>query len=382
MAAFLTEETQEILMQPGATVRYEILGYDEIPVDRIFPNPDNPRPNFHFSDDDPELIALGDSIKSSGQHRPAIVYEMVGGWRPECQDNQGHYMLLQGESRWRACTLAKVDVLRCLIVRTPKDKTSELEWLGVEEAFKREWQPFFVMRFAHRLANELNIEITNQKITARTGLTTKDLKLAEKIFKLEPEIQAILVEYEEILYKQRQNRMTKGRISGGSGIRSKEFTTSKAGHVWDIFQVLREKHAFVVKEYDDLELQRRIASKATKGSATDKEMQALLSALNEPNVNERIPTEIANLLANEEQKIKDTVRTVGHRNAIKHRKLIRSLDALRTPVRAIHDSIDQVGTDLDQLETDKNVILRLINDLQKYEHLLDKKVTLLRAKQQ
>lgn len=380
MTVFVNEQT-DIPLQQGATIRYEILGYDEIPVTRIYANPDNPRPKFHFSDDDPELIALGDSIKTSGQHRPAIVYEMVGGWRPECQDQQGNYMLLQGESRWRACQIAKVDTLRCLIVRTPKDKASELEWLGVEEGFKRDWQPFFVMRFAHRLSQELNTKITDQEITARTGLAIGQLKLAEKIFKLEPEIQAILAEYEEIVYKQRQNRETKGRIAGGSGIRSKEFTTAKAGLVWDIFSVLRDKHSFVVKDYTDLELQRRIASKATKGAATSKEMEALLSALREPTTPQGLPTEIVNLLANEGQKIKDTVRTVGHKNVIKHRKLIRSLDAVRTPIRSILANVDQVGTDPGQLEQDQNTILRLINDLQTYERELEKKVRLLKVGQ-
>ena len=62
-----------------------------IAINRIFPNPDQPRTVF----DQEELEGLAQSIKENGLIQP-IVVEQAG----DC------FILVDGERRWRACQLA------------------------------------------------------------------------------------------------------------------------------------------------------------------------------------------------------------------------------------------------------------------------------------
>ena len=59
----------------------------ELPLDRIIPNPDQPRTYF----DENEIHGLADSIKSVGLIQPIIVRE-----------REGFYVIVAGERRYRA----------------------------------------------------------------------------------------------------------------------------------------------------------------------------------------------------------------------------------------------------------------------------------------
>lgn len=360
------------------TLRYEIVGYEEIPIDRIRINPDNPRPSFHLQDDDSGLIELGNSIRTSGQHRPAIVYEMVNGWRDECKDTHGHYMLLQGERRWRSSRIAKMDTLRCLIVRTPKSELEEHEWLGVEEAFKEDWQPFFVMRFAVNLAAQLGVGVTDPAVTARTGLSIAELTKAEKIMSLELPIQALVAEYEELLYQDKRARGANhnGRIGGKAGVRSKEFTPNKAAMVWDAFRLLRANYPHLCNDLTNLELQRRLAVKVSKSSTRD--IDALLSALRERQPRQGMMTQIAEFLDNPQRKLHDTIRATGNGVAIRHRKLIASVERIDGSFVQLRAQIDQIGSDAQTLADDHVAILRLARHIDEYERALGIRIRELR----
>ena len=64
---------------------------DELSLDDIVPNPNQPRTNFN----EDELADLADSIKKEGLLQPILV-------RPW----QGKYQIVAGERRWQACKIS------------------------------------------------------------------------------------------------------------------------------------------------------------------------------------------------------------------------------------------------------------------------------------
>ena len=67
-------------------------GFAEIPVDRLRPNPKQPRSHF----DQGALEDLAASMRLHGVLQPLLVSE----------DSPDHYLLITGERRWRAARLA------------------------------------------------------------------------------------------------------------------------------------------------------------------------------------------------------------------------------------------------------------------------------------
>lgn len=360
--------------------RFKILRYEAIDVDDIEPHPENPRPTFHLKDDDKGLIALGDSIKTEGQHRPAVVYEMVGHYKEA--DRPGKYRLYQGERRWRACKIAGVKQLRCLVVTTPDSEASEFEWLGVEEAFKQEWQSFFHLKYCWELAQKLGVSVFNTEISNKTGVPMSDLKIAEKVFKLEPAIQYFAAEYEEMMYAQMtQGRRKRGGRLSGTGIRSKEFPVAKAAAVYDLFEAIRANMpAAINNKYTDLELQQLIAQKATQGATID-DLQKLHGQIRQLGNNPPpgLLAEIAELLSNENHTVKTLIKNTGVAESQKLQQFMTRAPKLRQVAAGIVEVIDQVGNDPDELDEVHREVLKAITDLSTLErHLSNKMMTMLR----
>ena len=72
----------------------------EIPLDEIIPNPEQPRKDF----EEEKLIELADSIKQHGLLQPILV-KPVG----------NKYHIIAGERRYRACRLAGLDKISCIV---------------------------------------------------------------------------------------------------------------------------------------------------------------------------------------------------------------------------------------------------------------------------
>lgn len=85
---------------PGASFR-------EVPVDRIVPNPKQPRQVF----DEESLAELKTSIRAFGLLQPVVVRERPGGW----------FELVMGERRWRASTELGLAVIPAIVRDTADD---------------------------------------------------------------------------------------------------------------------------------------------------------------------------------------------------------------------------------------------------------------------
>jgi ParB family transcriptional regulator, chromosome partitioning protein len=89
--------------QPGDVGAF----FDEIPVGAITPNPRQPRQVF----DDEALADLAASIQAVGLLQPVVVRKVM----------PGHYELVMGERRWRACELAGLPQIPAIVRETPND---------------------------------------------------------------------------------------------------------------------------------------------------------------------------------------------------------------------------------------------------------------------
>ena len=90
-------------VQPGVIGAY----FEEIPVGAITPNPRQPRQVF----DEETLEELAASIGAVGLLQPVVVRKIM----------PGHYELVMGERRWRACELAGLAQIPAIVRETSDD---------------------------------------------------------------------------------------------------------------------------------------------------------------------------------------------------------------------------------------------------------------------
>lgn len=352
------------------TKKFVVIGHETIPTDRIHPNPKNPRPQFHFGADNPEIVAMGDSILVDGLHNPLKVYELM----PEAP---GNYRIVQGHRRHAAAELAGVEELDCTIIQRPANEREELEWLGSEDAHKRSWSEsgLFQMRHAYDLAKQHNLPSPNHPdIQAKTGLSKRQLEVAEKIFQLEPEIQYLCYQYEEWKYEQLLAQGRRGRVKtvNADGVKVSEFPPEKAAAVWELFDALRTHFTQLTKGYSDLELQMIIAIKA--GRTTSDDLRNLISAVKQSGKNPRpgLMTQISDLLTNEKRKIHDVVRTTKNTHIIKLTKAARAAQLLDTQLMALCNNVDQLGADIELLKEADRILLRMLRHGTEFQMKLER----------
>ncbi|HWP84848.1 MAG TPA: ParB/RepB/Spo0J family partition protein [Terriglobia bacterium] len=121
-----------------------------IGISAITPNPHQPRQQFHPQ----RLQELAESIKAHGIVQPVVVRK------------QGEkYMLIAGERRWRAASLAGLATIPA-IVRDVAD-SQMLEITLIENIQREELNPVEVAEAFQRLSSEANL--THEQIAERTG---------------------------------------------------------------------------------------------------------------------------------------------------------------------------------------------------------------------
>ena len=122
-----------------------------IPVDRVVPNPNQPRVRF----DEEGLAALAASISARGVLQPVLVRPLPS----------GKYELIAGERRWRATQLAELDEIPAM-VRTRGDAES-LELALIENMAREDLNPIEEARACAALVEELGL--TREEVGLRVG---------------------------------------------------------------------------------------------------------------------------------------------------------------------------------------------------------------------
>ena len=143
----------------------------EVPVDRIAPNPFQPRSRF----DETSLRELADSIKATGILQPVLLR----------RGPDGGYQLVAGERRFRAAQLAGLDGIPA-IVREVDDREM-LELAIVENVQREDLNPIDEAKGYQTLATRL--QLTHDDISARVGKHRTAVTNALRLLGLPVEVQ-------------------------------------------------------------------------------------------------------------------------------------------------------------------------------------------------
>lgn len=147
--------------------------YAEVEIEKIRPNPHQPRTQF----DEASIDELARSIKETGIIQPLLVV-------PE----EDHYKLIVGERRWRAAQRAGLRVVPVIIRNMTEDK--QLEVSLIENIHREDLNPLEIAEAFERLVNQLGL--TQQEVADRVGKDRASVANYIRLLKLPPEIKRLI----------------------------------------------------------------------------------------------------------------------------------------------------------------------------------------------
>ncbi len=151
-------------------------GYTRLPLDRIAPNPHQPRSYF----DEESLTALADSIREVGVLQPVVV-------RPA--SSPGEYLLVAGERRCRAARLAGLGDVPA-IIREDTDDTASLTEALIENVQREDLSPLEEAAGYRDLME--NYAMTHEQIAGRVGRSRSAVTNTLRLLQLPAAIQGLL----------------------------------------------------------------------------------------------------------------------------------------------------------------------------------------------
>lgn len=146
----------------------------EIPIDRILPNPHQPRRKF----DEEEIASLATSIKSSGVLQALLV-------RPE---KDGTYTLIAGERRLRAAGLAGLATVPAVTRDLPDSRL--LEFALIENIQRDDLDPIETAQAFRNLIRKFGL--TQAEVAARVGKPRSTVANYLRLLDLPPDLHRLL----------------------------------------------------------------------------------------------------------------------------------------------------------------------------------------------
>lgn len=152
----------------------QVVGYQDLKIDEIEPNPDQPRSRF----DDEALDELAASIREVGVLQPVVV----------SRSDDGAHFLIAGERRWRAARLAGLNTIPA-VVRDATGESTLVEAL-VENLQRQDLTP---LEEAHAY-NELleNTGMTQEQVAKRVGKSRPAISNTLRLLQLPGPIQEMV----------------------------------------------------------------------------------------------------------------------------------------------------------------------------------------------
>ena len=150
--------------------------YRQLPVTSIEPNPQQPRTTF----DEESLSALTASVRELGVLQPVLVR----------QAENGSYLLIAGERRWRAAKRAGLQMVPA-IVRTADD-TASLQQALVENLQREDLNALDEAAAYQQLIEDF--QLTHEEVATRVGKSRAAVSNALRLFQLPPQVQKLLVD--------------------------------------------------------------------------------------------------------------------------------------------------------------------------------------------
>jgi ParB family chromosome partitioning protein len=136
----------------------------EIPVERILPNPAQPR----LSYDEDSLTELADSIREHGVLQPILV-RPVG----------GQFQLIAGERRWRASRMAERETIPAIVAEF--DEQTALEVSIIENLQREDVSPLEEAAMLRRMTDQFGYSVRQlaQKVGKDKGYVENRLRLTD-----------------------------------------------------------------------------------------------------------------------------------------------------------------------------------------------------------
>jgi ParB family transcriptional regulator, chromosome partitioning protein len=149
---------------------------NKIDISKIYPNKKQPRKNF----EEKEIKELSESIKNQGLIQPIVVRET----------SSGMYEIIAGERRWRACQLAGLHSVNCVVMNVDDKNVYELALI---ENIQRENLNVVEEARAYKNLIELN-GIKNEELSKKIGKSTSHILNLIRILDLDDEIHQMIID--------------------------------------------------------------------------------------------------------------------------------------------------------------------------------------------
>ena len=149
---------------------------NKIDISKIYPNKKQPRKNF----EEKEIKELSDSIKNQGLIQPIVVREIPGNM----------YEIIAGERRWRACQLAGLHSVNCVVMRVDDKSVYELALI---ENIQRENLNVIEEAKAYKNLIELN-GLKNEELSKKIGKSSSHISNLIRILDLDDEIHQMIID--------------------------------------------------------------------------------------------------------------------------------------------------------------------------------------------
>ena len=143
-----------------------------LPIDKIEPNPDQPRNQF----DEDTLQELSDSIKQYGMLQPILV-----------TPKDDFYEIIAGERRWRAAKLAGLNEVPVMIRKYNENEVVEIAL--IENIQRDNLNPIEEAMAYKRLMEEFQLKVAGKVSKSRAAITN-----SLRLLKLDPRVQKMLEE--------------------------------------------------------------------------------------------------------------------------------------------------------------------------------------------
>jgi ParB family chromosome partitioning protein len=149
---------------------------NKIDISKIYPNKKQPRKNF----DEKEIKELSESIKNQGLIQPIVVRET----------SANMYEIIAGERRWRACQIAGLHSVNCVVMSVDDKNVYELALI---ENIQRENLNVVEEARAYKNLIELN-GIKNEELSKKIGKSSSHISNLIRILDLDDEIHQMIID--------------------------------------------------------------------------------------------------------------------------------------------------------------------------------------------
>jgi ParB family chromosome partitioning protein len=158
---------------PAGAIDDDMAGarFEELPIDQIEPNPRQPREQF----DEDALAELVTSVREVGVLQPVVVRDT----------SPGHYQLVMGERRWRACQEAGLTTIPAIIRETTDDAL--LRDALLENLHRQQLNPLEEAAAYQQLLAEFGV--THDELADRIGRSRPQVTNTIRLLGLPPSVQ-------------------------------------------------------------------------------------------------------------------------------------------------------------------------------------------------